>query len=303
MQAMDVVVAGGHGKIGLRLLGLLVEHGHRARGLIRDPAQLSDLTELGAEPVLCDMEDLDDLSGCCAGADAVVFAAGAGPGSGPERKLTVDLGAAVKLMEAGVPRYVMVSAISAGRPDEWSEAMRPYYEAKAEADRRLIESGLDYTIVRPGRRSPTTPAPASCAVGTELERGAIPRDDVAAVAAGRAGGPEHRRQDVRAGLAATRRSRRPCAACERRARARRCCAACARCPRATSPPTATCRPARRASPARCWPSATTPTCPGTGSCAPTARSPRASASAACSTAEGVPFRGERVDMREAWVPV
>jgi uncharacterized protein YbjT (DUF2867 family) len=180
MQAMDVVVAGGHGKIGLRLLGLLVENGHRARGLIRDPAQLSDLTELGAEPVLCDMEDLDDLSGCCAGADAVVFAAGAGPGSGPERKRTVDLGAAVKLMEAGVPRYVMVSAISAGRPDEWSDAMRPYYEAKAEADRRLIESGLDYTIVRPGGLT-DDPGTGRVRVGTDLERGEIPRDDVAAV--------------------------------------------------------------------------------------------------------------------------
>jgi len=179
MQAMDVVVAGGHGKIGLRLLGLLVEHGHRARGLIRDPAQLSDLTELGAEPVLCDMEDLDDLSGCCAGADAVVFAAGAGPGSGPERKLTVDLGAAVKLMEAGVPRYVMVSAISAGRPDEWSEAMRPYYEAKAEADRRLIESGLDFSVVRPGALT-DDPGTGLVTVGTDIGRGSIARDDVAA---------------------------------------------------------------------------------------------------------------------------
>jgi uncharacterized protein YbjT (DUF2867 family) len=180
MQAMDVVVAGGHGKIGLRLLGLLVEHGHRARGLIRDPAQVSDLANVGAEPVLCDMEDLDDLSGCCAGADAVVFAAGAGPGSGPERKRTVDLGAAVKLMEASVRRYVMVSAISAGRPDEWSEQMRPYYEAKAEADRRLIQSGLDYTIVRPGGLT-DEPGTGHVRVGTELERGDIPRDDVAAV--------------------------------------------------------------------------------------------------------------------------
>ena len=178
MQTMDVVVAGGHGKIGLRLLGLLVEHGHRARGLIRDPAQLSDLTELGAEPVLCDMEDLDDLSGCCAGADAVVFAAGAGPGSGPERKLTVDLGAAVKLMEAGVPRYVMVSAISAGRPGEWSEEMRPYYEAKAGADERLVESGLDYTIVRPGALT-DDPGTGLVTVGTDIERGSIPREDVA----------------------------------------------------------------------------------------------------------------------------
>jgi uncharacterized protein YbjT (DUF2867 family) len=176
---MDVVVAGGHGKIGMRLLRLLADGGHRARGLVRNPDQVSDLADLGAEAVVCDMEALDDLSSCCTGADAVVFAAGAGPGSGPERKRTVDLGAAVKLMEAGVRRYVMVSAISAGRPEKWSEPMRPYYEAKAEADRRLEESGLDYTIVRPGSLT-DDPGTGLVAVGTDLG-GAIPRDDVAAV--------------------------------------------------------------------------------------------------------------------------
>ena len=177
---MDVVVAGGHGKVGLLLLALLADSGHRARGLIRNPEHAAELSAVGAEPVECDMEQLDDLSECCAGADAVVFAAGAGPGSGPERKQTVDYGAAVKLMEAGVPRYVMVSAISAGRPDEWSDAMRPYYEAKAGADERLIESGLDYTIVRPGGLT-DDPGTGRVRVGTDLERGNIPREDVAAV--------------------------------------------------------------------------------------------------------------------------
>ena len=177
---MDVVVAGGHGKVGLRLLGLLAERGHRARGLVRNTEHVQHLADVGAEAVVCDMEELDDLSGCCAGADAVVFAAGAGPGSGPERKRTVDYGAAVKLMDAGVRRYVMVSAISAGRPDDWSEAMRPYYEAKAGADERLMESGLDYTIVRPGGLT-DDPGTGAVRVGTDLERGSIPREDVAAV--------------------------------------------------------------------------------------------------------------------------
>ena len=177
---MDVVVAGGHGQIGLRLLRLLAGGGHRARGLVRNPDHVADVAEVGAEGVVCDMEALESLSGCCTGADAVVFAAGAGAGSGPDRKRTVDLGAAVKLMEAGVRRYVMVSAISAGRPEEWSEPMRPYYEAKAEADRRLEESGLDYTIVRPGSLT-DDPGTGRVTVGTELAYGDIPRDDVAAV--------------------------------------------------------------------------------------------------------------------------
>jgi len=177
---MDVVVAGGHGQVGLRLLALLADGGHRARGLIRNPDHAAELSAVGAEPVDCDMEQLDDVSECCAGADAVVFAAGAGPGSGPDRKQTVDYGAAVKLMEAGVRRYVMVSAISAGRPHEWSDAMRPYYDAKAAADERLMESGLDYTIVRPGGLT-DDPGTGRVRVGTDLERGEIPRDDVAAV--------------------------------------------------------------------------------------------------------------------------
>jgi uncharacterized protein YbjT (DUF2867 family) len=177
---MDVVVAGGHGKIGLRLLGLLADAGHRARGLVRNPAHVPDLAEVGAEAVLCDMESLDDRSGGCAGADAVVFAAGAGPGSGPERKRTVDYGSAVKLMDAGVRRYLMVSAFGAGRPERWSDQMRPYYEAKAEADERLAESGLDHTIVRPGGLT-DNPGSGLVAVGTDIERGEIPRDDVAAV--------------------------------------------------------------------------------------------------------------------------
>jgi uncharacterized protein YbjT (DUF2867 family) len=184
MPGMDVVVAGGHGKVGLRLLRLLAERGHRARGLIRNPDHAIELHDLGAESVLCDIEALDDISRCCAGADAVVFAAGAGPGSGPERKRTVDYEGAVKLIDAakknGIQRYVMVSAISVNRPEEWSDEMRPYYEAKADADMSLLESGLDHTIVRPGGLT-DDPGTGLVKVGNDLERGSIPRDDVAAV--------------------------------------------------------------------------------------------------------------------------
>lgn len=176
---MDVVVAGGHGKIGIRLVRLLAERGHRARGLIRNPDHASDLESGGAEAVVCDIEALDDVSGCCEGADAVVFAAGAGPGSGPERKRTVDYGGAVKLMRAGVRRYVMVSAISADRPEEWSEQMRPYYQAKADADRELLESDLDFSIVRPGGLT-DDPGTGRVKVGTGLDPGQVSRDDVAA---------------------------------------------------------------------------------------------------------------------------
>ena len=123
-----------------------------------------------------------------AGADAVVFAAGAGPGSGPERKRTVDYGGAVKLIEAartnGIRRYLMVSSIGAHDPEAAGEGpMRPYLEAKAEADAALEGSGLDFTIVRPGSLQ-DDPGTGLVELSTELGRsGPVPRDDVAAVLA------------------------------------------------------------------------------------------------------------------------
>lgn len=180
---MDVVVAGGAGKVGLRVLALLADRGHRARGLIRRENQVYDLHNVGAEAVLCDLEARDDISGCCEGADAVVFAAGAGPGSGAERKRTVDYGGAVKLIDAcrkdGIDRYVMVSALGVDRPERWPEPMVPYYEAKRDADEALMESGLTWTIVRPGSLT-DDPGSDLVDIGFGLEGGEIPRDDVAA---------------------------------------------------------------------------------------------------------------------------
>ena len=182
---MDVVVAGGHGKVGLRLLKLLAARGDRARGLIRNPDHAQDLEAVGADAVVADLETLDDVSPHLVGADAVVFAAGAGPGSGAERKQTVDLGAAVKLIEgakrAGVGRYVMVSSVGAHDPAAGGEQMRPYLEAKAAADDALRESGLSWTIVRPG---PLTDDPGTGLVELSTELGGrapITRDDVAAI--------------------------------------------------------------------------------------------------------------------------
>jgi len=180
---MDVVVAGGHGQIALRLLKLLADRGDRARGLIRNPAHAADLEAAGAAAVLCDLEHEDDVSRFVESADAVVFAAGAGPGSGPDRKRTMDLGGAVKLIEAaranGIGRYVMVSAMGAGRPERASGAMRPYIEAKAEADEALSASGLEHTIVRPGRLT-DAPGTGHIRAGLEIGSGEVTRDDVAA---------------------------------------------------------------------------------------------------------------------------
>ncbi|MEA2443759.1 MAG: hypothetical protein QOJ12_1051 [Thermoleophilales bacterium] len=184
---MDVVVAGGHGKIGLRLLRLLASGGHRARGIIRKPEQEADLRDAGAEAIVLDLENAepDEVARAIEGADAAVFAAGAGPGSGPERKWTVDYGAAAKLIEAckqnGIARYVIVSSVGADNPEAAGEGgFRVYLDAKHKADEELIASGLDYTIVRPHGLT-DDPGTGRVEVGQKLERGEVPRDDVAAV--------------------------------------------------------------------------------------------------------------------------
>jgi uncharacterized protein YbjT (DUF2867 family) len=182
---MNIFVAGGHGKIGLRLLRLAAQRGDQARGLIRDPGQSADLAAVGAEPAVADWEAGDEITPLVAGTDAVVFAAGAGPGSGPERKRTVDYGGAVKLIEAakanGVSRYAIVSSMGADAPERAPEAMRPYQEAKAAADEALRDSGLDFTIVRPGMLTDDPGTGLVDAAPTLGRRGSIPRDDVAAV--------------------------------------------------------------------------------------------------------------------------
>jgi uncharacterized protein YbjT (DUF2867 family) len=182
-----IVIAGGHGKIALRLARLLGARGDTVRSLIRNPGHAAGVHATGAEPVVADMEELDSLAEFVEGADAVVFAAGAGPGSGPERKRTVDLGAAVKLLDAaqatGARRYLMVSSIGAGDPASASGSMRPYIEAKAEADAALSASDLDWTIVRPGMLT-DDPGTGLVWVGEEERRAAVTRDDVAAVLAG-----------------------------------------------------------------------------------------------------------------------
>jgi uncharacterized protein YbjT (DUF2867 family) len=184
---MRVVIAGGHGKVALHLIAELAQAGDAPVGLIRNPDHEADLATHGATAIVFDLEQegADALAEHLAGADAVVFAAGAGPGSGAERKLTVDLGGAVRLIEAaqqaGVRRYVMVSAIGADRYDPDSDDVyQVYLRAKSEADRALRESGLDWTVVRPGGLT-DGPATGLVRIAEETPRGEIPRRDVASV--------------------------------------------------------------------------------------------------------------------------
>jgi uncharacterized protein YbjT (DUF2867 family) len=185
---MRVAIAGGHGQIALQLARLLSERGDETRSLIRNPDHADDVRATGAEPAVCDLEHAseEEVAEAISGVDAVVFAAGAGPGSGPERKWTMDYGGAAKLIvaakQAGVERYVIVSSMGADPNAPGDDTFSVYLQAKGKADAELRESGLDDTVIRPGRLTDDA-ATGRVALTENGERGEIPREDVAAVLA------------------------------------------------------------------------------------------------------------------------
>jgi uncharacterized protein YbjT (DUF2867 family) len=187
---MRVVIAGGHGKIALILERLLSERGDTAVGLIRNPDHVADLEAAGAQSVVIDLEAATgaDVAAHLHDADAVVFAAGAGPGSGAARKQTVDCDAAILLADAaeaaGVRRYVMVSAIGADveAPDDIGDPVFvAYLRAKGAADEAIrAREGLDATVVRPGHLT-NDAGTGRVEISDQTGLGDIPREDVAAV--------------------------------------------------------------------------------------------------------------------------
>lgn len=185
---MIVAIAGAHGKIAMRLTSLLTEGGDEVVGLIRNPDHAEDVARQGGAPVVCDLEreTVGEISAAIAGSDAAVFAAGAGPGSGAERKLTMDRDGAIKLLNAaaavGVRRYVLISAVGAEDPPDGDDVFSVYLRAKAEADAAVQQSDREWTIVRPGGLT-DDPGTGRVRLDTGPFRGRVARDDVAAVLA------------------------------------------------------------------------------------------------------------------------
>ncbi|NUS13250.1 MAG: NAD(P)H-binding protein [Streptomyces sp.] len=195
---MRIVIAGGHGQIALRLERLLSARGDQAVGLIRNPDQADDLRAAGAQPVVLDLEatPAESVATALAGADAAVFAAGAGPGSGVERKLTVDRDAAVLLADAaeraGVRRFLVVSSMGANAESTVEEPVfQAYLRAKGAADDAIrARTTLDWTILRPGSLLDDAGTGRVRLSTGHLGRGSVPRDDVAAVLVELLGAPQ-----------------------------------------------------------------------------------------------------------------
>jgi uncharacterized protein YbjT (DUF2867 family) len=187
---VHVVIAGGHGQIALRLTALLAGRGDVVTGVVRNPDHRADVEGAGGTPVVLDLEaaTATDLAEQLTGADAVVFAAGAGPTSGAPRKDTVDRAAAVLLADAaelaGVQRYLLVSAMGVDtEPDPDSgEVWIAYLRAKRAAEEAVRATKLDWTVLRPGRLT-DDPGIGKVLLAPSVPRGAVTRDDTAAVLA------------------------------------------------------------------------------------------------------------------------
>ena len=185
-----IAIVGGHGKIALNLLTVLRRGEHHPVALVRKEEYREELEGMGAEVRILDIEREDAAAFAAAfeGCRAVVFTAGGGPDGNIERKRTVDLEGSLKSVDgakaAGIQRFVQVSAIGVDDPlpDDTSDVWRAYVEAKRDADIALRDSGLAWTILRPGRLT-DDPATGKVALGPRVDRGDVTRADVAAVLA------------------------------------------------------------------------------------------------------------------------
>jgi uncharacterized protein YbjT (DUF2867 family) len=188
---VQVVIAGAHGKIGLRLVALLAGRGDVVTGVVRNPDHRGDVERAGGTVAVVDLESAtaEELAVHLADADAVVFTAGAGPGSGVARKDTVDRAAAELLAEAarsaGVRRYLLVSSTGVDEPldPERDEVWAAYVKAKKAAEEALRATDLDWTILRPGRLTDDPGTGRVLLAPPPVERADVTRDDTAAVLA------------------------------------------------------------------------------------------------------------------------
>ena len=184
---MKVFVVGANGQIGKQLVHLLHKSDEfTVRAMVRKEEQKEAFEKDGIEAVLADLEGtVEHIAEAAKGCDAIVFSAGSGGHTGADKTLVVDLDGAFKTIEAaeqlGIDRFVMVSAFQANNRENWNKKIRHYYVAKHYADRILMDSNLNYTIVKPGGLL-NEPGTGKISIGENMqERATIPREDVARV--------------------------------------------------------------------------------------------------------------------------
>ncbi|RKQ34004.1 SDR family oxidoreductase [Oceanobacillus halophilus] len=185
---MKVLVVGANGQIGKHLVSFIQDSDKlKAKAMIRKQEQASYFENLGAETAVVDLEgDIDTIAKACEDVDAMVFTAGSGPHTGKDKTIMVDLDGAVKTVEAakkaGVKRYVMISSFDTSREaiQAAPSSFAPYVAAKHYADEWLKRTDLDYTIIHPGLLT-NDEGTGQVEAASKVERGEIPREDVASV--------------------------------------------------------------------------------------------------------------------------
>jgi uncharacterized protein YbjT (DUF2867 family) len=182
---MNVLVIGAAGNIGRLVVTSLAENiQHHVKAMVRKTDQKREMEQLGAKPILADLEQ--DFSYAMNDVNAVIFAAGSGSSTGHDKTIAIDRDGAIKAVDLAVEhdikRFIMLSSMGADRPDAFPAFIQPYLEAKHAADAHLMKSRLNYTIVRPGRLT-NDPAvgKVAAAVQVETRNGTISRADVAEV--------------------------------------------------------------------------------------------------------------------------
>ena len=182
---MKVFLIGSNGQVGKHIVKLLQESNqHTFKAMVRSEEQAKALKESGVDAIVANLEgSVEELAQAMQGSDAVIFSAGSGGKTGPDKTLLVDMDGAVKSMEAaekvGANRYVMVSAFRAFDRESWKDSpIKPYMVAKHYADHILTESNLNYTIFGPGLLL-NEPGTGKVQAGNDIDKGSIPREDVA----------------------------------------------------------------------------------------------------------------------------
>lgn len=185
---MKVLVVGANGQIGKQLVSLIQDSDTlKAKAMIRKEEQAEHFKKLGAETVLVDLEgEVDDIAKAAKDVDAIVFTAGSGPKTGPDKTIMIDLDGAVKTIQAaekaGVKRFVMISSYDTTRKaiQEASESFAPYVAAKHYADEWLRSTDLDYTMIHPGALS-NDKGTGKIEAATSVEPKEVPREDISHV--------------------------------------------------------------------------------------------------------------------------